>query len=119
MDFVRVASLGEVPDGELRAFELTSGRVAVAHSENRLFALGDACTHAGCSLADGDLDDREETVTCAVDGSVFDLETGEPTEGPAADPIPVFPVREVGGWIEVLPVSGPASGASFGAEASP
>jgi 3-phenylpropionate/trans-cinnamate dioxygenase ferredoxin subunit len=110
MDFIRVASLGEVPDGELRAFELTSGRVAVAHSENRLFALGDACTHAGCSLADGELDDREETVTCSVDGSVFDLETGEPSEGPAADRVPVFPVREVDGWIEVLPVPGPAVG---------
>jgi nitrite reductase/ring-hydroxylating ferredoxin subunit len=34
---------------------------------------------------------------------VFDLETGEPTEGPAADPVPVYPVREVEGWIEVLP----------------
>ena len=45
-----------------------------------------------------------------VDGSVFDLETGEPTEGPAADPVPVFPVREVDGWIEVLPVSGPVVG---------
>ena len=104
VDFIRVASLGEVPDGELRAFELPAGRIAVVHSENRLFAIGDACTHAGCSLADGDLDDGEETVRCAVDGSVFDLETGEPTEGPAMDPVPVFPVREVEGWIEVAPV---------------
>jgi 3-phenylpropionate/trans-cinnamate dioxygenase ferredoxin subunit len=106
VDFIRVASLGEVPDGELRAFETPSGRVTVAHSENRLFAIGDACTHAGCSLADGALDDRHETVECAVDGSVFDLETGEPTDGPAADPVPVFPVREIDGWIEVVPVAG-------------
>jgi 3-phenylpropionate/trans-cinnamate dioxygenase ferredoxin subunit len=96
-------TLAEVPDGELRAFETPGGRVAVAHSENRLFALGDACTHAGCSLADGTLDDGAETVECVTDGSVFDLETGEPTEGPAADPVPVYPVREVEGWIEVLP----------------
>jgi 3-phenylpropionate/trans-cinnamate dioxygenase ferredoxin subunit len=106
MDYLRVAALGEVPDGELRAFETPGGRVAVAHSENRLFAVGDACTHAGCSLADGELDDRDETVTCASDGSVFDLETGEPTDGPARDPVAVFPVRELGGWIEVLPVTG-------------
>ena len=103
---MRVASLGEVPDGELRAFETPTGRVTVAHSENRLFALADACTHAGCSLADGSLDDAAETVECASDGSVFDLETGEPVEGPAVDPVAVFPVREVDGWIEVLPVAG-------------
>ena len=106
MEFIRVATLGEVPDGELRAFETPGGRIAVAHSENRLFALSDACTHAGCSLADGELDDRDETVGCATDGSVFDLETGEPVEGPAADPIAIFPVREVDGWIEVLPLVG-------------
>jgi 3-phenylpropionate/trans-cinnamate dioxygenase ferredoxin component len=105
MEFIRVAALGEVPDGELRAFETPGGRVAVAHSENRLFAFADGCTHAGCSLAEGELDDRNETVTCAADGSVFDLETGEPTEGPAVDPVPIFPVREVDGWIEVLPVA--------------
>jgi 3-phenylpropionate/trans-cinnamate dioxygenase ferredoxin subunit len=104
--FLRLAALGEVPDGELRGFETPIGRVAVAHSEGRLFALGDACTHAGCSLADGDLDDRDETVACAEDGSVFDLQTGEPSEGPAVDPVPVFPVREIDGWIEVLPVAG-------------
>jgi 3-phenylpropionate/trans-cinnamate dioxygenase ferredoxin subunit len=106
MDFVRVASIGEVPDGELRAFETQSGRVTVAHSEHRLFAIGDACTLAGCSLAEGHLDDRDETVACAVDGSVFDLATGEPVDGPAVDPLPVFPVREVDGWIEVVPVAG-------------
>jgi 3-phenylpropionate/trans-cinnamate dioxygenase ferredoxin subunit len=105
-NFLRLAALGEVPDGELRAFETPSGRVAVAHSEGRFFAIGDACTHAGCSLADGELDDRDETVACAADGSVFDLQTGEPTEGPAVDPVPVFPVREIDGWIEVLPVAG-------------
>ncbi len=106
MDFVRVGALAEIPDGELRAFETPAGRVAVAHVENRLFAFGDDCTHAGCSLADGELDDREESVKCPCHGSVFDVASGEPTEGPAADPVPVFRVRTVDGWVEVLPESG-------------
>jgi 3-phenylpropionate/trans-cinnamate dioxygenase ferredoxin component len=106
MDFIRIGSLAEVPDGELRAFETASGRVTVAHVESHLFAFGDECTHAGCSLADGDFDDRDETVECPCHGSVFDVETGEPTEGPAVDPVPVYPVRVVDGWIEVRPVAG-------------
>jgi nitrite reductase/ring-hydroxylating ferredoxin subunit len=32
---------------------------------------------------------------------VFDVETGEPTEGPAQDALPVFQAREVDGWVEV------------------
>jgi 3-phenylpropionate/trans-cinnamate dioxygenase ferredoxin subunit len=106
MDFVRVGALAEIPDGELRAFETTAGRVAIAHVENRVFAFGDECTHAGCSLADGELDDREEAVECPCHGSVFDVASGEPTEGPAVDPVPVFPIRVVDGWVEVLPVTG-------------
>jgi 3-phenylpropionate/trans-cinnamate dioxygenase ferredoxin subunit len=101
MDFTRVASLAEIPAGEVRAYEGPAGRIAVAHAENRLFAFGDECTHAGCSLSDGTLDEREATIGCPCHGSVFDVETGEPVEGPAADPVPVYPVRLNDGWVEV------------------
>jgi 3-phenylpropionate/trans-cinnamate dioxygenase ferredoxin subunit len=101
LEFIRVASLAEIPDGEVRAFDTPTGRVAVAQVENRLFAFGDECTHAGCSLGEGTLDDRRATVECACHGSVFDVETGEPVEGPAVDPVPVYPVQTDGGWVEV------------------
>jgi 3-phenylpropionate/trans-cinnamate dioxygenase ferredoxin subunit len=93
----------EIPDGELRAFETPMGKVAVAHLANQLFALADTCTHEGCSLAEGDLSDKDLAVECPCHGSVFDLATGEPLEGPAADPVSVFVVKEEDGWIEVAP----------------
>jgi 3-phenylpropionate/trans-cinnamate dioxygenase ferredoxin subunit len=101
--FRRIASLAEVPEGELRAYDMPTGRVAVAHVENELFAFGDECTHEGCSLAEGQLGAKEETVICPCHGSEFDLRTGEPIEGPAEDPVPVFSVRVDDGWIEVGP----------------
>ena len=101
MEFIRVAAFAEVPDGEVRAYETHAGRVAVAHVENRLFAFGDECTHQGCALSEGELDDRLATLTCPCHGSVFDVETGEPVEGPAVDPVPVFLVRVEDEWIEV------------------
>ena len=61
----------------------------------------DACTHQGCSLADGTVDERAVTVECPCHGSVFDIETGEPVEGPAEDPVPIFEARIVDGWVEV------------------
>ena len=84
MDFVRVGSLGEIPEGEARAFDTPAGRVAVTHDETHLYAFADECTAQGCSLAEGEFDDRRATIECANDGSVFDVETGEPIEGPAA-----------------------------------
>lgn len=101
MEFVRVASLAEIPEGEIRAFDLPTGRVAVAHVEATLFAFADECTHAGCALSEGEFDDRETTVECQCHGSVFDVETGEPLEGPAKDPVAVHQARLVDGWVEV------------------
>ena len=106
MDFVRVGALGEIPEGEMRAYDTPSGRVTIAQVEAHLFAFGDECTHQGCSLAEGAFDDRTATVECPCHGSVFDVETGEPTEGPAQDALPVFRAREVDGWVEVATRAG-------------
>jgi 3-phenylpropionate/trans-cinnamate dioxygenase ferredoxin component len=102
--YVRVGAFAEIPEGEVRAYDLPWGRVAVAHVEHRMFAFADGCTHAGCTLSDGAFDDRAATIACPVDESVFDVETGEPLAGPAQDPLAVFRTREVDGWVEVSSV---------------
>ena len=101
MEFARVATLAEIPEGEVRAYDTPTGRVAVAHDERRLFAFAETCTGSGCALADGVFDDRSVQLTCATCDSVFDLETGEPLDGPARDPLRLFAAREVDGWLEV------------------
>ena len=102
MNYVRVASIVEVPEGELRAYESSAGRIAVAHVENRLFAFGDECSVGGCSLAeDGELSGSDDAVECTRDGSVYDLATGEPVAGPAVDPIVVYALRVDNDWIEI------------------
>lgn len=99
-EFVRVASLAEIPDGEIRGYELPGGRVAVAHIEGEVRAFGDECTHRGCWLSEGELED-EVTVVCRCHGSAFDMRTGEPVRGPAADAVPVYEARVEEGWVEV------------------
>jgi 3-phenylpropionate/trans-cinnamate dioxygenase ferredoxin subunit len=99
--YERIASLAEVPEGELRAFDLPSGRIAVIHVEQELFVLGDECPADGASLAEGELGGQEDSVVCPDDGSEFDVRTGEPIDGPAVDPVPVYAVRVEDGWIEI------------------
>jgi len=100
-DFMRVGALAEIPEGEMRAYDVPTGRVAVTHVDHHVYAFGDECTHSGCALSDGEFAEREATVQCPCHGSVFDVETGEPVDGPAQDPVPVFPARVVEGWVEV------------------
>ena len=65
------------------------------------FAIGDRCTHADISLAEGEVycDDRE--IECWKHGSTFSLVTGEPQSLPATRPTPVYPVAVDDGAVYV------------------
>lgn len=101
MEFARVGTIAEIPEGEVRTFDLATGRVGIAHDERRLFAFAETCTGQGCALAEASFDDRSARLTCPACESVFDLETGEPLEGPARDPLTLYVAREDDGWLEV------------------
>ena len=62
-------------------------------------ALHDRCSHRGCSLADGDVEDG--AITCPCHGSRFDLRSGAILQGPATAPQPVLETRTRAGRVEV------------------
>ena len=98
MSFERVCALSEVPeDGSLR-IELPDVDVAVVNFEGEIYAIEDVCSHAEVALTDGEVEeiDGVPTIECALHGSCFDLRTGEPTNLPATEPVPVYPVRVEG-----------------------
>jgi 3-phenylpropionate/trans-cinnamate dioxygenase ferredoxin component len=94
-----VAKVGDIPEGELRAFQVGGEDVTLANVGGTFYAINDECTHAGCSLAEGDLDDT--TLTCACHGSEFDVTTGEVLGGPAVDPVDSYDVTVEGDEIRV------------------
>ena len=102
--YLRVASIAEIPEGELRAFETPSGRVAIAHVEQELFGLADECPADGAALSDGALDEAADAIVCPGDGVAFDLRTGEPLEAPGVDAVAVHGVHvDDEGWVEIGP----------------
>ncbi len=97
--FVTVGSTGDVPDGELRAFDVDGTPVAVVNVGGTFYAFYDLCTHRQCSLAEGDLDGT--TIECICHGSQFDVTTGEVLNGPATEPVASYEVRVEDGAIQV------------------
>ena len=99
-DFVTVGEASEVPEGEVKAFDVNGAEVAVARVEGALFAFSDICTHRHCNLSSGgELDDH--TIECECHGSMFDIRTGEVVNPPAEDPLETFQVQEVDGQIQI------------------
>ncbi len=101
MEYVTVARVGEIPEGEGRAFDVREVAVGVFNCGGRFFAVSDICTHAHALLHEGSLDRVRCTIECPLHGSEFDLRTGEVFTRPATEAVATFPVRVDGDEIQV------------------
>lgn len=89
-EFVKIATISDIPNGQVRVFPTNGMRVLLAHVEGQFFATADLCTHDNGPLGDGELD--EFAIECPRHGARFDVRTGEVLCLPAVVPIPTFPV---------------------------
>ena len=85
---IEIAPLVELPDGRGVLLEVEDERIALFRIGDSVHAIGDRCSHAEASLAEGEIFDGE--VECPRHGSPFDLLTGEPGSLPATTPVPVY-----------------------------
>ena len=93
---VRMGSLAELPDGTSKRFVHGKHKVCLVRLGERVYAIGDTCTHADVSLSEGELDREEQMVECWKHGSRFSLVTGQPDTLPATKPVPVYDVAVEG-----------------------
>src|SRR5579863_8995392 len=55
-DFVKVAELGEIEEGEMMAVEVDGEPICLANVDGTICAFTDNCTHIGGPLNEGELD---------------------------------------------------------------
>ena len=72
MSFKRACALSDLSAGQSLAVEMEGEPVAIIRTE-------------------GEVDGY--TIECWLHGSCFDVRTGQPTNLPATEPVPVYPVR--------------------------
>ncbi len=95
-NFVKIATVPDVPENEARAFEYQGQRIAIYHIGDAFYATTDICTHAYAELSEGYLDGDDCTIECPLHGSRFDIRTGAVLSLPAYEPIATYPVRVEG-----------------------
>ena len=97
---LRVGMLEDLPDGAGTKVEDGETRIAVFRIGDDIYAIGDRCSHAEASLAEGELFGTE--VECPRHGSEFDVTTGKPGSFPATQPVPTYAVEVTDGEVFVI-----------------
>ena len=73
-EFLTVAKVGDIPEGQGRSFSVNGTMVGVFLSQGRYLAINDFCPHMGASLAEGHVED--DAVMCPWHAWRFSLTDG-------------------------------------------
>jgi len=100
-DFIKVATVDEIPVNGSKLVEVDDVRVALFNLNGEFYAIEDVCTHDGGPLVEGTIVNGCE-VKCPRHGARFDIRTGEAISFPAFEPTASYAVRVEGNavWIE-------------------
>lgn len=91
-NFIRVARVAEINDGQLKTISVGDKRIVLANVGGEFFALDDACAHAGCSLGNEGILEGE-VITCGCHGAQFEVKSGKALTLPATTNVATYPVR--------------------------
>lgn len=100
-DYQTVAKVGEIPEGQGRAFAVDGTMVAVFLVNGEYSAINDICPHMGASLAAGYIDGN--CVMCPWHAWRFSIKDGTWLDNPRSQlKNDCYPVRVQGDEIQVL-----------------
>jgi len=106
MTSFRVCSLDDLAENEAKRVDVDGHRLAVVRFDGEeVFVIGDKCSHADYSLAEGEVDAADRTIECWKHGSTFSLESGQPDCLPATKPVTVYDVTIDNGDVVATPRS--------------
>ena len=102
MPKVTLCPLEALSSGQARRFVVDGHEISVVRIDDRVYAIGDVCSHQRISLSEGEVDPDERTIECWKHGSQFSLETGDALTLPATRAVPVYEARVDDGQIVVV-----------------
>jgi metal-sulfur cluster biosynthetic enzyme/nitrite reductase/ring-hydroxylating ferredoxin subunit len=108
-DFVKVASIADLPDPGRQLVEVEDRIVALFHVGGQFYCIDDVCTHDGGPLSEGTL--AEFAIACPRHGAKFDIRTGKALTMPATEDTVAHEVKVENGQVlvRINDGTGPAS----------
>jgi nitrite reductase/ring-hydroxylating ferredoxin subunit len=96
---MKVLQEKDLAPNEMRGVQADGKNILVANIGGEYYAIGNVCTHMGCSLSDGTL--SGENVECPCHGSNYNVKTGSVVKGPTKKSEPAYEVKVEGGQVLV------------------
>ncbi|RKX28609.1 MAG: non-heme iron oxygenase ferredoxin subunit [Candidatus Zixiibacteriota bacterium] len=87
-DFVKVATISEIPPRSMKSFEVNYTRVLVCNVRGHFYTVADECSHDSAPITDGKLENDQ--VVCPRHGARFSVVDGSVLGPPAIVPIDTF-----------------------------
>jgi len=91
-NFVKVATVEEIPVGGSKLVEIDYVRIALFNLDGEIYAIEDVCTHDGGPLVEGTVVNKCE-VQCPRHGARFDIRTGAALSFPAFEATNTYAVQ--------------------------
>lgn len=101
MTTYEIGPIDSLADGEAKRFEFDKIPVAVVRIGEKVYAIGDTCSHQKVSLSGGYVEAEALALECPKHGAGFCLETGRELSLPATKPVPSYEISISDGVVEV------------------
>ena len=101
-----VCALSEIGTGSVKRVVIGDVEIALVRLDDKVYAIGDRCSHANVSLSEGEVLSDTKEIECIKHGSEFSFVTGIPSSLPATQPVPVYIADVVDGNVVITITNG-------------
>jgi nitrite reductase/ring-hydroxylating ferredoxin subunit len=103
--WIAVLPVTDLADRKPVKVDVDGSAVLLVRNGEKLFGIGNRCTHQGAPLHKGlvRFGGSLRTVQCPLHGSTFDLADGRVLRGPATEPARTYETRVTEGVVEIRP----------------
>lgn len=89
--YQKIGHLNDLKNDQIVTYFIDDREIMIAKIQEEIFAVDNICSHAEEQLCNGSLINDE--IECPGHGARFNLQTGNPTAGPAILPIDTFNLK--------------------------
>ena len=90
-NLTKVAQRGDIEAGKGKCVSANGQSIALFNLGGQFYAIDDACSHAGGSLSEGEVNGTK--VTCPWHGAIFEITTGAVLDYPASEAVKKYNVH--------------------------